>query len=209
MPMERARKETDMPQRETTPLTRRNLLTLAGQSLVMAGVAGALPRAAGAQQAASPKVELPPLSAPTEQKESGPPNPQPPDQRVGYAIVGLGHLALDEVLPAFVQSKHSKVTALVSGHPEKAAAVARQYGIEPRNIYNYQNYDELRNNPAVQVVYVILPNSMHAEYTIRAAKAGKHVLCEKPMATTSRDCQQMIDACRSAGRKLMIGYRMQ
>lgn len=203
-----------MPPTEITPMTRRNLLSLAGQSLLLAGVASTLPGAAAAQAGApdappSPKVELPPLSAPTETKESGPPNPQAPDQRVGYAIVGLGHLALDEVLPAFVQCKHSKVTALVSGHPEKAAAVARQYGIDPRSIYNYQSYDELRNNPAVQVVYVILPNSMHAEYTIRAAKAGKHVLCEKPMATSSRDCQQMIDACKAAGRQLMIGYRMQ
>jgi predicted dehydrogenase len=204
-----------MPQPDTTPLTRRNLLTLAGQSLVLAGVTSALPHAAAAAPPAPaagdppPKVELPPLSASTEQKESPTPNPQPPHQRVGYAIVGLGHLALDEVLPAFVQCKRSEVRALVSGHPEKAAAVAREYGIDPRNIYNYQNYDELRNNPAVQVVYVILPNSMHAEYTIRAARAGKHVLCEKPMATSSRDCQQMIDACKSAGRKLMIGYRMQ
>ncbi|HEV7785076.1 MAG TPA: Gfo/Idh/MocA family oxidoreductase [Thermoanaerobaculia bacterium] len=207
-----------MPQQDNTPMTRRNLLTLAGQSLVVAGVAGALPRAAlaapqaparGDAPAPPPKIELPPLSAPTEQKESGPPNPLPPDQRVGYAIVGLGHLALDEVLPAFVQCKRSRVTALVSGHPEKAAAVARQYGIDPRNLYNYQNYDELRNNSAVQVVYVILPNSMHAEYTIRGAKAGKHVLCEKPMATSSRDCQQMIDASKAAGRRLMIGYRMQ
>jgi hypothetical protein len=162
-----------MPQQEITPMTRRNLLTLAGQSLVLAGVASALPNSASAAPPPpSPKVDLPPLSAPTEQKESGPPNPEAPDQRVGYAIVGLGHLALDEVLPAFGQCKHSRVTALVSGHPEKAAAVARQYGIDPRNIYNYRNYDELRNNPAVQVVYVILPNSMHAEYTIRAAKAG-------------------------------------
>ncbi len=204
-----------MAQREITPLTRRDLLTLAGQSLVVAGVAGALPQAAGAAPqagfagAAPPKVELPPLSAPTEQKQSGPPNPQPPDQRVGYAVVGLGHIALDEVIPAFVQCKRSRVTALVSGHRDKAQAVARQYGIDPRSIYNYQNYDELRNNPAVQAVYVALPNSLHAEYTVRAARAGKHVFCEKPMATSSRDCQQMIDACKAAGRRLMIGYRMQ
>ena len=211
-----------MADRESTPLTRRDLLNLAGQSLALAGVAGVaggLPRAAGAApQAAAPgpvplpvppPVELPPLSAPTEQKPSPTPNPMPPDHRVGYAIVGLGHIALDEMIPAIAQSRHSKVTALVSGHPEKAAAVARRHGIDPRNIYDYKNYDELRNNPAVQAVYIALPNSMHAEYTIRAARAGKHVLCEKPMATSSRDCRQMIDACKAADRKLMIGYRQQ
>jgi predicted dehydrogenase len=203
-----------MAHREAHPLTRRDLLSLAGQGLIAAGVAGALPHAADAQQApaaggAPPKVDLPPLSAPTEQKQSGPPNPMPPDQKIGYAVVGLGHIALEEVIPAFGQSKHSKVTALVSGHPEKAAAVARQYGIDPRNIYGYKNYDDLRNNPAVQAVYIALPNSMHAEYTVRAAQAGKHVFCEKPMATTPQDCQRMIDACKTAGRKLMIGYRQQ
>ncbi len=203
-----------MAHREATPLTRRDLLSLAGQGLMAAGVAGVLPRAAGAAPAPPttplpPKIELPPLSAPTEQKQSGTPNPMPPDHRVGYAIVGLGHIALDEMIPAIAQSKRSRVTALVSGHPEKAAAVARQYGIDPRNIYDYKHYDELRNNPAVQAVYIALPNSMHAEYTVRAARAGKHVLCEKPMATSSRDCQQMIDACKSADRKLMIAYRQQ
>lgn len=203
-----------MHQRETTPsspLTRRDLLNLAGQGLVAASVASAWPASAGAAQGGSapPKVELPPLSAPTEQKQSGPPDPMPPDRRVGYAVVGLGHIALDEVLPAIVQSKRSRIAALVSGHPEKAAAVASQYGIDPKNIYNYQNYDGLRDNSAVQAVYIALPNSLHAEYTIRAARAGKHVFCEKPMATTSEDCKKMIDACKSANRKLMIGYRMQ
>ncbi len=200
-----------MPDREINPLTRRDLLNLASPPAWRAPsrrAAGASPQAGGAGGGA-PHVDLPPLSAPTEQKQPGPPNPMPPDDRVGYAVVGLGRIALEEVIPGFVQSKHSKVTALVSGHPDKAAAVARQYGIDPRNIYDYKNYEELRNNPAVQAVYIVLPNSMHAEYTVRAAQAGKHVFCEKPMATTSRDCQRMIDACRTADRKLMIGYRMQ
>ncbi|HEY0513651.1 MAG TPA: Gfo/Idh/MocA family oxidoreductase [Thermoanaerobaculia bacterium] len=204
-----------MPHPEATPLTRRNLLTLAGQSLVATGLASALPQAAGAAPQAgaggpvSPPIELPPLSAPTEQKQPGLPNPMPPDHRVGYAVVGLGHIALEEVIPAFAECKRSRVVALVSGSPEKATTVARRHGIDPRNIYNYKNYEDLRNNPAVQAVYIALPNSMHAEYTVRAARAGKHVLCEKPMATSSRDCQQMIEACNSAGRKLMIAYRQQ
>jgi predicted dehydrogenase len=197
---------------DTRPLTRRHLLTLAGQGLAAvtaAGVAGALPRSAGAAPQEGGGVTLPPLSAKTERKEPAPPNPAPPGERVGYAVVGLGHIALGEVLPALAQSRRSKLVALVSGSPDKAAAVAREHGIEPRHIYTYENYEELRNNPAVQVVYIALPNSLHAEYTLRAAKAGKHVLCEKPMATSAKDCQAMIDACKAAGRKLMIAYRMQ
>jgi predicted dehydrogenase len=204
--------------RTTSPLSRRDLLNLAGQSLVVAGVAGALPQSAAAAPPPAqpgpmppmpPKVEFPPLSAPTEQKQPPTPNPFPPGHRVGYAIVGLGRIALEEMIPGIAQSQRSKVAALVSGHPEKAAAVALRLGIDPHNIYSYERYDELRNNRDVQGVYIALPNSMHAEYTIRAARAGKHVLCEKPMATTSRDCQAMIDACKAADRHLMIAYRQQ
>ena len=82
------------------------------------------------------------------------------------------------------------------------------YGIDPKNIYNYENFDTIKDNPAIDVVYIVLPNGMHAEYTIRAAKAGKHVLCEKPMANTVEECESMIDACKTANRKLMIGYRL-
>jgi len=96
-----------MTHREAHPLTRRDVLNLAGQGLIAAGVAGAFPQSAGAQQApvagAPPKVELPPLSAPTEQKQPGTPNPLPPDARVGYAVVGLGRIALEEVIPAIVE----------------------------------------------------------------------------------------------------------
>jgi predicted dehydrogenase len=208
---------TASPASPASKLSRRDLLNLAGQSLVVAGVAGALlqsaaaapPPAPGPLPPMPPKVELPPLSASTEQKQPPTPNPFPPGHRVGYAIVGLGRIALEEMIPAIAQSQRSKVTALVSGHPEKAAAVALRLGIEPRNLYSYERYDELRNNRDVQGVYIALPNSMHAEYTIRAARAGKHVLCEKPMATTSRDCQAMIDACKAADRHLMIAYRQQ
>ena len=86
--------------------------------------------------------------------------------------------------------------------------MAAEYGIPAKNIYSYENYDAIAENKDIDAVYVALPNSMHAEYTIRAAKAGKHVLCEKPMATTVADAQAMIDACRKANRKLMIAYRL-
>jgi len=95
----------------------------------------------------------------------------------------------------------------VSGHPDKANKLALRYGVNPKNIYNYQNYDTIRDNPEADVIYIVLPNGMHAEYTIRGHQAGKHVLTEKPMANTPAECQQMIDAARKANRKLMVAYR--
>jgi predicted dehydrogenase len=126
---------------------------------------------------------------------------------VGWAIVGLGSLAINQILPAFAKCEKSKVVALVSGHPDKAQKLAARYGVSPKSIYNYQNYDSLKDNPEVDVIYVVLPNSMHPEYTIRGHQAGKHVLSEKPMATTPAECQAMIDAAGKAGKKLMVAYR--
>jgi predicted dehydrogenase len=130
-------------------------------------------------------------------------------KKTGWAIVGLSTLVADEVMPAFKSSKYSRLVALVSGDKSKALKVARQHRINEKNIYNYDNFDEIKNNPEIDVVYITLPNNLHADFTIRAAKAGKHVLCEKPMATSSKDAQRMIDACRRANRKLMIAYRIQ
>jgi len=129
------------------------------------------------------------------------------DRKLGYAIVGLGYYGLNVILPQFANCEHSRVTALVSGDRAKALATAARYGVPERSIYSYETFDQIRDNPDVDVVYVILPNSMHAEYTIRAAKAGKHVMCEKPMAVSVAECEAMIAACKAAGRKLMIGYR--
>lgn len=157
----------------------------------------------------SKPIELEQIKAKTEQQEGPTPTPLPDDQRVGYAVVGLGHLTLNQILPAFGACKKSKVVALVSGSPEKLQKVAAQYGIKPENCYSYADYDKLRDNQAVKAVYIVLPNGMHAEYTIRGAKAGKHILCEKPMANTAQECQTMIDACKNANRRLMIAYRIQ
>jgi predicted dehydrogenase len=131
------------------------------------------------------------------------------DGRIGYAIVGLGRISLGHFMPGCLGSQHSKVTALVSGHPEKARKYAAQYNVPESSIYTYEQYDRIRDNPAVDAVYIALPNSMHPEYTIRAAQAGKHVLCEKPMATTVADSRNMIAACAAAKKKLMIAYRCQ
>jgi predicted dehydrogenase len=131
------------------------------------------------------------------------------DRRIGYCIVGLGRISMQHFMPAVKLSNKSRVTALVSGHRDKAERMAAEYGVPSSSIYNYENYDEIGKNPEVDAVYIALPNSMHADYTIRAAKAGKHVLCEKPMATNVEQSRAMIQACEGAGRKLMIAYRCQ
>ena len=130
-----------------------------------------------------------------------------PDRPLGYAIVGLGRYGLDVIIPQFKNCAHSRLTAVVSGDSAKAARVAAEHGLPARSVYSYANFDSIRNNPDVDIVYVCLPNSMHAEYTIRAAKAGKHVMCEKPLAASVAECEAMIAACKRADRKLMIGYR--
>lgn len=130
-------------------------------------------------------------------------------KKLGVALVGLGNLSEHQIAPALQRStQHCELKALVSGHPAKAKRWAHKYGVPSKNIYNYQNFDAIRNNPDIDIVYIVLPNALHAEYTIRAAKAGKHVLCEKPMAVSVAECDAMIAACRAAGRKLAIGYRL-
>lgn len=155
------------------------------------------------------KVDFPPIEAKSEKPEKTEPPGDPWNERVGVAIVGVGRISVNEMLPAFAQSKHARPVALVSGDRAKALKVAHQYNIPESAVLDYKDYDKLANMPEVQAVYIALPNSMHAEYTVRAARAGKHVLCEKPMANSVAECQQMIDACRKAKKKLMIAYRSQ
>lgn len=130
-------------------------------------------------------------------------------QTIGWCIVGLGRISMDHFMPALKMGKKGKIVALVSGHRDKAEKQAAMYGVSTKAIYSYEEYDRIAMNKEIDAVYIALPNSMHAEYTIRAAKAGKHVLCEKPMATSIADAKAMIDACKSAGKKLMIAYRCQ
>jgi predicted dehydrogenase len=167
-------------------ITRRGFIARVGKGIIGANAAGALLEGANAKQLVVP---------------------DPPSKKLGWAIVGLGSLSIHEILPAFAKCEKSRVVAFVSGHPDKANKLALRYGVNPQNIYNYQNYDSIRDNPAVDVIYIVLPNGMHAEYTVRGLQAGKHVLTEKPMARTPAECQQMIDAARKAARKLMVAYR--
>ncbi len=128
-------------------------------------------------------------------------------KKLNVALVGLGRYA-GILADGLQQSEYCRLAAIVTGHPAKAAIWKKQYDIPDNNIYNYENFDSIAKNNDIDLVYVVLPNSMHAEYTIRAARAGKHIICEKPMATSVKDCEAMIKACRSANVQLAIGYRL-
>ena len=133
---------------------------------------------------------------------------QKKDDKLGVALVGLGKYSEEQLAPALRQTTKCRLTAIVTGQPGKAAAWKKKYDIPDKNIYGYENFDSIKDNPEIDIVYIVLPNSMHAEYTIRAARAGKHVICEKPMAITVEECDAMIAACRDAGKMLSIGYRL-
>lgn len=134
---------------------------------------------------------------------------RPAKDRLGVALVGLGHYSANLLAPALQRTKYCYLTGIVTGTPAKAEQWQRRYRIPDRNIYDYQSMDRIANNPDIDVVYIVLPNAMHAEYAIRAANAGKHVWCEKPMALTVEECEAMLKACRDSKVKLAIGYRMQ
>jgi len=128
---------------------------------------------------------------------------------LGIALVGLGSLSTNQIAPALQKTSNCHLAAIVTGTPEKEQSWASKYNIDPGHIYSYDTFDKIASDDSVDIVYVVLPNSMHTEYTVRAAKAGKHVFCEKPMANSVADCQTMIDACKAAERLLGIGYRCQ
>lgn len=130
-------------------------------------------------------------------------------KKLGVALVGLGYYSTDLLAPALQLTKNCELRGIVTGSPEKIPKWQQQYGIKDNNVYNYGNFDTIANNPDIDIVYVVLPPSMHAEYSIRAAKAGKHVWCEKPMAPSVSECEGMIKACKENKVKLAIGYRCQ
>lgn len=208
-------------------ISRKGFLSITGKYVALGAVSSLVVSQADSnnafaqtsKKAVSPPAQIPPQSedpivlekwkSEVDQQSGPTPTPMPPDKRIGYAVVGLGHLSLEEILPALSSCKKSKLVALVSGSPEKMKKVASQYGVKPENCYSYETYDQIKNNAEVHVIYIVLPNGLHKEYTIRGAKAGKHILCEKPMANTSQECREMIDACNKASVKLMVAYRIQ
>jgi predicted dehydrogenase len=134
----------------------------------------------------------------------------PPAQgkKLGIALVGLGGYSSGQLAPALQQTQNCYLAGIVTGTPSKATEWSAKYNIDDKNIYNYENFDTIANNAAIDIVYVVLPVAMHKEFTIRAAKAGKHVICEKPMALNAADCIEMIAACKKASKMLSIGYRL-
>jgi predicted dehydrogenase len=184
-----------------------------GSSLYMArgfaASADGKPAAVDEGTATGGRISFPPIHADSERPDAPPPNPDPPNGRIGFAVMGLGRLALENIIPAFAQCRHARVTGLVSGDPDKMRVIAAQYGVPAESCYSYAEMVKLRGNSAIQVVYVVLPNALHRDAVVHAAQAGKHVLCEKPMAVNADEARVMIDACRRADRKLMIAYRCQ
>lgn len=127
--------------------------------------------------------------------------------KVRYAVVGLGHIAQVAVLPAFAHAKkNSQLVALVSSDEEKLKKLGRKYGV--KRLVSYEQYDELLASGDIDAVYIALPNHLHRDYAVRAAGAGVHVLCEKPLAVTEKECEQMIRAAAEGRVKLMTAYRL-
>ncbi|MBV4368133.1 Gfo/Idh/MocA family protein [Erwinia phyllosphaerae] len=182
--------------------------TKTGPALPAAGKALS-PNAIDVGQVADHAVTFENWKGAADRPEPQPATPLPPDERLGIAIVGLGRLSLNQILPALNESQFARPVALVSDRPEKAQAVARQYGIDPNAIYRYDEMHKMADNQKIQAVYVVTPNGLHRDHVVAAAKAGKHVLCEKPMANTPDEAREMIAACQQAKVKLMIAYRCQ
>jgi predicted dehydrogenase len=131
----------------------------------------------------------------------------PSNQKIRYAVVGLGWIAQEDVLPAFTHAdSNSELVAFVSGDEVKHEALSEKYGI--KHCYHYSEYEECLQSGLIDAVYIALPNHFHCEYTVKAAQAGIHVLCEKPMALTETECQQMIQSAKDNNVKLMIAYRL-
>ncbi|MFB0944637.1 MAG: Gfo/Idh/MocA family oxidoreductase [Spirosomataceae bacterium] len=129
--------------------------------------------------------------------------------KLGVALVGLGYYSTDLIAPALLKTQHCELKGIVTGSPEKIPIWQKKYGIADKNVYNYQSYNDIANNPEIDVIYMILPPSMHREYTVRGASTGKHIFCEKPMAPSVADCEAMIKTCNDNKVKLAIGYRCQ
>jgi glucose-fructose oxidoreductase len=129
-------------------------------------------------------------------------------KKLGVALVGLGSYAGGQLAPALKLTKHCRLMGVVTGERGKGLQWAKRYGFPEKNVYGYDTMHQMADNPDIDIVYVVTPNSLHAEHTIAAAKAGKHVMCEKPMAISVAECDAMIAACKQAGKKLSIGYRL-
>jgi predicted dehydrogenase len=132
----------------------------------------------------------------------------PQDKKLGVALVGLGYYAEFKIAAALQETKNCYLAGAVTGTPAKVDKWKEKFKIPDKNFYNYQNFDTIADNKDIDIIYVVLPNGMHHEFVIRAANAGKHVICEKPLANSVKECQEMIDACKKAKVKFSVGYRL-
>ena len=133
----------------------------------------------------------------------------PPSRKLGFALVGLGNLSTNQLAPALQRTRYCRLAGVVTGTPAKAERWKAEYGIPDESVYDYATIGRMAQNPDIDVAYIVTPNGLHAEHTIAAARAGKHVLCEKPMEISPERCEAMIAECERAGRQLAIGYRCQ
>lgn len=134
--------------------------------------------------------------------------PLDPEKKLGVALIGLGEYATTQLAPALEHCKFCRLAGVVTGSASKIPIWQARYKIPDENCYNYDNFDSIASNNSIDIVYITLPNSLHAEFSVRAARAGKHVICEKPMALTVEECEEMITASKKAGKLLGIGYRL-
>jgi hypothetical protein len=130
-------------------------------------------------------------------------------RKLGFALVGLGGLSNGQLASALQRTQNCRLSAIVTGTPSKIPVWKERYNIPDKNVYNSDTMEQMADNPDIDVVYVVTPNGLHGEHTIKAAKAGKHVFCEKPMEISVEKCEQMIAAVKKAGRMLSVGYRCQ
>ena len=135
-------------------------------------------------------------------------SPTTTDKKLGIAILGLGGYAKGQIAPALQLTEHCELRGLITGSPDKLPEWQEKYNVPDENCYTYETMDRIASNPAIDVVYVITPTATHKDFSVRAARAGKHVWCEKPMAMDPAECQQIIDACNANNVRLAIGYRM-
>ena len=133
---------------------------------------------------------------------------EPIESPLGIALVGLGRYSQYALKPALYETQNIKLTGIVTGTPSKAKAWSEEFNITSAHVYNYDTFDRIADDDDIDVIYIVLPNFMHAEYTIRALEAGKHVICEKPMGMNAAECEAMIAASEKAGKLLSVGYRL-
>ncbi len=196
---------TTTSENENNGMSRRALLAQTGRAAAVAGVMSVVGASAGAASAQQGTVQ------PSQPQSGNAPDreqpPLPPAQRVGIAVAGIGEFASQQVIPSFGETRMCRLAGFVTGDKAKGRAFAERFGVDPNSVYGYDEMARMKDNKGIDAVYVITPNALHKPNVLAAAAAGKHVLCQKPMATNSKDCQDMIEACRKAGRKLMIAYR--